>query len=79
MKKINTYSAQYKIIPEQPNQNENQNHAQSSAKLRAKLRTKNTPNFYSFARSSAHKKQLSKDRQEFINTIAASGFKQFNL
>ena len=83
MKKINTYSAQNKIIrattsaasPEQPAelpaQLHNQNHAQSSAKQRAKLRTKNTPN--------SHKKQLSKDRQEFINTIAASGFKQFNL
>ena len=76
MKKINTYSAQYKIIratasanattasPEQPNQNEIQNHAQSSAKLRAKLRTKNTANSHSFA----HKKQLSKDRQEFTKT-----------
>ena len=26
-----------------------------------------------------HKKTLSKDRQEFINNISASGFKQFNL
>ena len=29
--------------------------------------------------SKPHKKTLSKDRQEFINNISASGFKQFNL
>ena len=67
MKKIKNYSTQYKII--QPTQlhtqlhNQNQNHA--------KLRGKNS--------SKPHKKTLSKDRQEFINNISASGFKQFNL
>ena len=63
MKKINTYSAQYKSIShsftEQPTQLRNQNHAKNSAKL--------------------HKKKLSKDRQEFINNISASGFKQFQV
>ena len=59
MKKINNYFAQYKIIAEQPTQNQNQNHAKYTAK--------------------PHKKKLTKDRQEFINNISASGFKQFNL
>ena len=75
MKKIKNYSTQYKII--QPAQlrdssrtqlhNQNQNHA--------KLRGKNSSKPQSFT----HKKTLSKDRQEFINNISASGFKQFNL
>ena len=63
MKKIITYSAQYKIIPqyftEQPTQNQNQNHTKNTAK--------------------PHKKKLSKGRQEFINNISASGFKQFEV
>ena len=63
MKKIITYSTQYKIIPqnftEQPTQPRNQNHAKNTAK--------------------PHKKKLSKDRQEFINNISASGFKQFQV
>ena len=46
MKEIITYSAQYKIIPqnftEQPTQNQNQNHTKNTEKL--------------------HKKKLSKDR-----------------
>ena len=58
MKKIKSYSAQYKIIPEQPNQNQPNQSA------------KNNPN---------PKKRLSKQNQEFINKISASGFKQFNL
>ena len=61
MKKINNYSAQYKIISHsytaQPAQLHSQNHAKTTAK--------------------PHKKKLSKDRQEFINNISASGFKQF--
>ena len=59
MKKINTYSTQYKIM-------------HSSAQPR-----KNNPNPRSFANSIPNKKKLSKDRQEFMNTISASGFKQF--
>ena len=63
MKKIITYSAQYKIIPqnftEQPTQLRNQNHVKNTAK--------------------PHKKKLSKDRQECINNISASGFKQFQV
>ena len=64
MKTINTYSAQFKII--QPHQN-----------------NKNHPNSKSFAQSFApksnpnpNKKKLPKDRQEFINNISSSGFKQ---
>ena len=63
MKKIITYSAQYKSLPqnftEQPTQIQNRNHTKNTAK--------------------PHKKKLSKDRQEFINNISASGFKQFDL
>ena len=64
MKKINNYSAQYKIISHSSTEqlhNQNQNHGKNTAK--AKLHP--------------HKKTLSKNRQEFINNISASGFKQF--
>ena len=66
MKKIINYSTQYKIIP--------QNFTHSSAEQlhnQNQNHGKNTTNL--------HKKTLSKDRQEFINNISASGFKQFNL
>ena len=74
MKKINTYSTQYKIISHsfapalahssaEQLHNQNQNHGKNSSK----------------PQSFTHKKTLSKDRQEFINNISASGFKQFNL
>ena len=63
MKKINNYSTQYKII--QPAQLHTQLHNQNQN------HGKNS--------SKPHKKTLSKDRQEFINNISASGFKQFNL
>ena len=63
MKKFNTYSAQYKIIQPRKNIPNPQSF---------------TPNTQSFT-STLSKKKLSKDRQEFINNIAASGFKQFNL
>ena len=73
MKKINNYSTQYKIISHsfatalthsstEQLHNQNQNHGKNTTNLR-KL---------------SHKKTLSKDRQEFINNISASGFKQFN-
>ena len=63
MKKINNYSTQYKII--QP------------AQLRTQLHNQNQN--HGKNSSKPHKKTLSKDRQEFINNISASGFKQFNL
>ena len=74
MKKINNYSTQYKIISHsfapalahssaERLHNQNQNHGKNSSK----------------PQSFTHKKTLSKDRQEFINNISASGFKQFNL
>ena len=58
MKKINNYSAQFKIIQKPMNTNENQ--------FDEKIIQKNNQN-----------KQLSKQNQEFINKISASGFKQF--
>ena len=63
MKKINNYSTQYKIISHSFAQNfTEQLHNHNQN------HGKNT---------SLHKKTLSKDRQEFINNISASGFKQF--
>ena len=58
MKKINNYSAQFKIIQKPMNTNENQ--------FAEKIIQKNN-----------QKKKLSKQNQEFINKISASGFKQF--
>ena len=68
MKKINKYSTQYKIISQSfatalVHSSTEQLHNQNQN------HGKNTTNL--------HKKTLSKDRQEFINNISASGFKQF--
>ena len=52
MKKINNYSAQFKIIQKPMNINEKQF-------------------------DDNQKKKVSKQNQEFINKISASGFKQF--
>ena len=80
MKKINNYSTQYKIISRSfalaPATANAQNFTRSSAhssteQLHNQNHGKNTTNLL--------KKTLSKDRQEFINNISASGFKQFNL
>ena len=84
MKKINNYSTQYKIISRSfalapataPATANAQNFTHSSATANAEQlhnqnHGKNTTNLL--------KKTLSKDRQEFINNISASGFKQFNL
>ena len=64
MKKINNFSVQFKII------SEHQNH----------------PKEYSNRNHSNHEnqnpkseKKLTKDRQEFINNIVASGFKQIHV
>ena len=56
MKKINNYSAQFKIIQKPMNTNENQ---------------------FDEKEKNNQKKKLSKQNQEFINKISASGFKQF--
>ena len=66
MKKINNYSTQYKII--------SHSFAHSSAEQLHNQNQNHGKNS-----SKLHKKTLSKDRQEFINNISASGFKQFNL
>ena len=74
MKKIINYSAQYKIIPHSSATTNAQIFTHSSTEQLHNLNQnhgKNTINL--------HKKTLSKDRQEFINNISASGFKQFNL
>ena len=68
MKKINNYSTQYKIISRSFATANAQNFTEQ---LHNQNHGKNTTNL--------HKKTLSKDRQEFINNISASGFKQFNL
>ena len=62
MKKINNYSAQFKTIQKPMNTNENQ--------FDEKIKEKNNP-------KNNQKKKLSKQNQDFINKISASGFKQF--
>ena len=59
MKKINIYSAQFKII-QKPMNTTNENQFDEKEK-------------------NIQKTKLSKQSQEFINKISASGFKQFNL
>ena len=63
MKKIINYSAHYKSLP--------QNFTEQRTLIQNQNHTKNT--------AKPHKKKISRDRQEFINNISASGFKQFNL
>ena len=76
MKKINNYSTQYKIISHSFATANAQNFTHSSTEqLHNQNHGKNTTNL----RKLSHEKTLSKDRQEFINNISASGFKQFNL
>ena len=62
MKKINNYSAHFKIIQKPMNTNENQ----FDEKIIEKINPKNN-----------QKKKLSKQNQEFINKLSASVFKQF--
>ena len=78
MKKINNYSTQYKIISRSFATANAQNFTHSSTEQlhnQNQNHGKNTTNL----RKLSHKKTLSKDRQEFINNISASGFKQFIL
>ena len=82
MKKINTYSTQYKIISHSFATANAQNFTHSSATANAEQlhnQNQNHGKNSSKPQSFTHKKTLSKDRQEFINNISASGFKQFNL
>ena len=67
MKKIINYSTQYKII------------SRSFATANAQNFTEqlHNQNQNHGKKTKLHKKTLSKDRQEFINNISASGFKQF--
>ena len=62
MKKNNNYSAQFKTIQKPMNTNENQ--------FDEKMIETNIP-------KKIQKKKLSKQNQEFINKISASGFKHF--
>ena len=61
MKKINNYSAQFKTIQKPMNTN-----------MQSQLSCENQ-----FDEKIIQKKKLSKQNQEFINKISASGFKQF--
>ena len=61
MKKINNYSAQLKIIQKPMNTN-----------MQSQRSCENQ-----FDEKIIQKKKLSKQNQEFINKISASGFKQF--
>ena len=61
MKKINNYSAQFKTIQKPMNTN-----------LQSQRSCENQ-----FDEKIIQKKKLSKQNQEFINRISASGFKQF--
>ena len=65
MKKINNYSAQFKIIQKPMNTNM-QSQQSCESQFDEKIIEKNN-----------QKKKLSKQNQEFINKISASGFKQF--
>ena len=82
MKKIINYSTQYKIISHSFATANAQNFTHSSTEQlhnHNQNHGKNTTNLRKLSRKLSHKKTLSKDRQEFINNISASGFKQFNL
>ena len=61
MKKINKYSAQFKIIQKPMNTN-----------MQSQRSCENQ-----FDEKIIQKKKLSKQNQEFINKISASGFRQF--
>ena len=61
MKKINNYSAQFKIIQKPMNTN-----------MQSQRSCENQ-----FDEKIIQKKKLSKQNQEFINKISANGFKQF--
>ena len=68
MKKINNYSTQYKII----------SHSFATALAHSSTEQLHNQNQnHGKITTNWHKKTLSKDRQEFINTVSASGFKQF--
>ena len=64
MKKINNYSVQFKIIQKPMNTNM-QSQRSCENQFDEKVIEKNNP------------KKLSKQNQEFLNKIFASGFKQF--
>ena len=66
MKKINNYSAQYKIIQKPMNTNM-QNQQSCENQFDEKIIEKNNP-------KNNQNKKLSKQNQEFINKISASGF-----
>ena len=68
MKTVNTYSTQYILI--QSHKNDPNPHGFVNKNPRS-FANKNPQSF-------ANRKKISKDRQDFINNIAASGFKQFH-
>ena len=78
MKKINNYSTQYKIISRSfalaPATANAQNFTHSSTE-----QLHNHNQNHGKTTTNLLKKTISKDRQEFVKNISASGFKQFNL
>ena len=71
MKKVKSYSAQFKIVnPKNPSQNSN---TQSALGMQSTFGTQSVFD----KQAKCTKKTLSNQNQEFINYISASGFKQF--
>ena len=71
MKKVKSYTAQFKIVgPKNPSQNSN---TQSALGMQSTFGTQSA--FGKQAKTT--KKTLSKQNQEFINNISPSGIKQF--
>ena len=79
MKKIINYSTQYKIISHSFAHSFAQNFTEQPAQELSQLHTQNQNQNHGKNTAKSHKEKLSKDRQEFINNISASGFKQFIL
>ena len=80
MKKVKSYSAQFKIIPQ--NENTQCTRSASGAFGINPSDENNIPNGKRSQQSCINeknnkKKNLTKQNQEFINNISASGFKQF--
>ena len=70
MKKVKSYSAEFKIVNFPKVDSREAREAREAPAVPA------VPSVSSFQKS---KKKLTKQNQEFINNISASGFKQFNI
>ena len=82
MKKVKSYSAEFKIIPEGSSavsEGPSVNFPKSRSSDNPQSAGGQQSEGASHQRRSACKKKLTKQNQEFINNISASGFKQFNM